>query len=122
MPISFLKKLGRIVAEGLRFVVGLQMGGLVPAAQAGIAVKVKSDLEILADIIAQVEAVGAVLGTPGADKLRAAGPLVTQAVLQSALLAGRKIADPALVLRGSTKIADGMVDILNGVEPKVETS
>jgi hypothetical protein len=50
---------------------------------------------------------GQVLGSPGADNLRAAAPLVAQIVLQSSILARHMIADPALSRAGREQIGSG---------------
>lgn len=74
-----------------------------------------SDLGVLGGIITNVEAVGQALNIAGPDKLRAAAPQVAQAILGSALLANHKVANAALFTQGSTKMADGLADILNSL-------
>lgn len=80
---------------------------------------VSQDLSQIASIITQVEAMGQALGIAGPDKLRAASPLVAQIILQSALLANHSISDGPLFTQGTTKVADGMADILNALKDNI---
>ncbi len=43
--------------------------------------------------------------------------MVAGLVASSSVLAGKKIVDHALFERGSAKMAEGMVDILNSIDP-----
>jgi hypothetical protein len=120
---TFLKKLGQILLKATEIVAGFQP--LIASTFPGVSgpVQVASrDLAQIADIIAQVEAMGQALGQPGADKLRAAAPLVAQVILQSSLLAQRQIADPMLFKVGAQKVADGMADVLNSLKDDISTS
>lgn len=120
---TFLKKLGTIILKATEIVTGF--GPLISTMQpkaAPVITEIQSDLAAVATVIANVEAVGQVLGTPGADKLRAATPLVAQAILQSSLLAHRKIENPALFQQGAQKIADGMADVLNSLKDDLDTT
>ena len=116
---TFLKKLGVVLLKATEIIVGF--GPTIPAKYQALGTTIVSDLKAIETIIVQVEGVGQVLGLPGPDKLRAASPLVAQMVLQSSVVAGRKIADPALFQRGAQKIADGMADVLNSLKDDVET-
>ena len=113
---TFLKKVGQIIVRGAAFV-----SGFVPLIQAvkpdasGVIQTVSADLAQLAQIIVQVEAMGASLGLPGQDKLRAAAPQIAQILLQSSVLAGKPISNGPLFTQGATKIADGLADVLNSV-------
>ena len=122
MTLSFLKKLGQILLKVTEVITGAGplIQALVPNAAPTVRA-ISSDLAAIAGIIVQVEAVGQILGTPGADKLRAATPLVAQAILQSSILVDRKIENPALFEQGARKIADGMADLLNSLKADVET-
>ncbi len=115
---TFLKKLGEILVKGLAIAIGVGpvVAQAVPGA-GGIVTLVASDLEQIQQIIVEVEAMGASLGLPGADKLRAAAPLVAQILLQSKALVGKPIANGPLFTQGATKIADGFADVLNSVHP-----
>ena len=117
---TFLKKLGSILAKGLAMATGIwpivqgffgsntQINEYVP--------KVINDLTQIAGIVVQVEAV---LQTPGsgAAKLAAATPLVANVVRTSELISGKKIANDTLFIQGCEKITDGMADILNSLHP-----
>lgn len=118
----FLKKFGSIALQVTQAAIGLAplAQKIYPGAAGEIAV-VSQDLAQVAGIILQVEAVGQALTLSGPQKLQAAVPLVSQVILQSALLANHKIDDAAKFSAGCQKIADGMVDLLNSLEPKVET-
>ncbi len=119
---TFLKKLGSVLLKIGEIVTGFGpvLSGFVPSAAGPVAV-VTSDLKNLGDIIATVEAVGQSLSLPGTQKLIAATPLIAQAILQSELLVGRTIADPAGFQTAASKVADGIVGILNALKPEVPT-
>lgn len=116
---GFLKKLGTVLLKVTEIATGF--GALVPPQYQNVEKAVISDLKAIESVIVNVEAFGQVLGTPGADKLKAATPLVAQMILQSSLVAGRKIENAALFQQGATKIADGMADILNSLKDDVDT-
>ena len=113
---SFLKKLGSVIlklvaiAGGFQPIIQQQIPGAAGAVASGI-----QDLGLIASIITNVEAMGQTLKLAGPDKLKAATPLVAQVVLQSSLLVRQKIADPALFTEGCSKVADGVVAILNSL-------
>ena len=113
---SFLKKLGQVIAKGISVVA--EYGPLalrfVPGA-GPIVAAVTSELTQIAQIIVLIEAAFQAPGS-GPDKLKAATPLVAQAILNSSLVAGHEIHDQALFLQGSSKIADGTVDVLNSLK------
>lgn len=119
---KFLTKLGQIILKATEIV-----SGIAPYASAafpgheGQIQTVSNDLAQVANVIVQIEAVGQTLSIPGAQKLLAAAPGVAQVILKSSLLVGRKIADPALFKQGTTKVADGMADILNSLKDDVES-
>jgi hypothetical protein len=121
---KFLSKLAQVILQGVSIVSGIApVIAQVPGA-AGPVQTISQDLAQIAQIIAQVEVIGQKLKHAGPDKLLAAAPLVEQVLLQSSLLAGRKIdknrAD--LFTQGSKKIADGMADVLNSLhEDEVKT-
>lgn len=120
---KFLSKLAQVILQGVSIVSGIApIVSQIPGAS-GAVQTISQDLAQIAQIIAQVEVIGQKLGHAGPDKLVAAAPLVEQVLLQSALLAGRKIdknrAD--LFRQGAEKIAGGMADVLNSVhEDEVE--
>lgn len=119
----WLKKVGSII--GKAGLIAGQVAGVIPQiqrvyqlpAQTGSVVNtVQNDLEQIGAIIVTIEAVGQALNLAGPDKLKAAAPLVAQAILQSSLLVGHKIQDEAKFQQGCAKLADGMVDILNSLD------
>ncbi len=122
MGIGFLKKFGQVALKVTEAVAGLApiAQAIYPKAAGEIQV-VSQDLKQVADIIMQVEAVGQALQLPGQQKLVASAPLVAQVILRSSLLANHKIENPTLFQQGAQKIADGMADILNSLEDKVES-
>src|SRR6188474_1786323 len=77
---------------------------------------VSADLAQIADIVVNTELLGAALGLPGTDKLKAAAPAVAQIILKSSILVHHEIEDQALFATGSQKVADGMADILNSLK------
>jgi hypothetical protein len=119
---KFLTKLGQILVKATQIVTGFGplVQQFVPVAGNAVA-EVTSDLDLLAQIISNVEAVGQVTGLTGPDKLKAATPLVAQAILASSMLAKHKIADASLFNQGAQKIADGMADVLNSLKDDIST-
>lgn len=118
---KFLNVLGKVIITGLKVVVGLQGAGVFTGGAATTVTRVKDDLTQLSAVIAQAEVMGQVLNLPGEDKLKAVAPLVGQIILGSAALAQHKVAQPDLFLQGTTKITSGWADVLNSLEPQVET-
>ncbi len=116
---KFLTKLGQILLKGTQLIIGLEPL-IAPQLQPAV-VKTVDTLEQIAQIVVTVEAFGQVLNTPGPDKLRAATPSAVQAVLQSALLAGKKINDPVLFSKGCGEVTGGIADILNSLKDAIDT-
>ena len=116
---KFLTKLGQILVKATQIISGA--GALFPQYNPQIT-KTKDTLELVAGIVMNVEVFGQVLGTPGADKLKAAAPLVAQVIMQSDMLVKRKIQDAALFQKGAEQVAAGMADVLNSLKSDVETS
>lgn len=117
---TFLKKLGSVLAKGLAVATGIWplVSGLF-----GSDTKVTeyvpgviNDLSQIAGIVVQVEAVVQTPGS-GAAKLQAAAPLVANVIRTSQLISGKKIANETLFVQGCTKITDGMADVLNSLHP-----
>lgn len=119
---TLLKKIGTIVAQTLNIVLGFGplVSQLMPASATAIAT-VGSDLSQIGQIIMSVEAVGVSLQLSGPQKLTAAGPLVAQVIMQSALLANHKIADEAAFKAACAGIASNMADLLNSLHDNVQT-
>lgn len=116
---GFLKKLGQILLKGTQIVTGL--GPLLPG-QAGTIARVADTLEKIAGVVTSVEVFGGVLGTSGPDKLKAAVPAAAQIVLQSDILAGKKIENHPLFMEGVGDIVTGLVKVFNSVKADINTS
>lgn len=119
---SFLKKLGQIIVTGLEIASGILplVSQAVPNA-AGTVQTISKDLAEAMQIIVSVEAMGAALGLPGPEKLRAAAPQIEQILMSSSVMIGKPIANPQLALQGATKVADGLADWLNAIHPDAAT-
>ena len=119
---TFLKKLGVILARGVQVVVGFGplISSMVPSVAGTVAIVSKSLSEIAA-IVAQVEAMGVALKLTGAQKLEAATAASVSIVLQSTMMVGRKIADPILFRSGVGQIVNGTVAVLNSLKADVDT-
>ncbi len=114
---SFLKKLGQVLnaASGLIPVFGPLIAVAIPKSAPTIQ-NINDELPKIAEVIVQVEAIGQAMNIPGAKKLEVAAPLVAQIVYQSQLLAGKKIKDQAMFMKGVTEVAGGVADILNSLD------
>jgi hypothetical protein len=114
---TFLKKLGQFLAKAAAIELGLGpllqpfLGSAAPA----VAVAV-NDLTQVAQIATMVEAVNQTAGS-GADKLKAATPLVLQILRTSQAFAGKKIADEPLAEDGASDIVTGIVKFMNAIHP-----
>lgn len=123
---SFLKKLGQIIATGLKVV--NNVSGFIPyipglPAQVGsIVTEVKSDLGAMASAIVGAEVIGNALALPGTDKLRAAVPGVEQVILASEVMRHRKIKDEAKFKAAVAGLASNMADLLNSLEDNIDTT
>ena len=118
----FLTKLGNILLKATQIVTGF--APLAKVAMPGQADKIdviSQDLAEVAQVVSTMEVIGQTLKIPGAQKLQGVTPLVAQIILRSAIVANHKIQDPVLFQGGCQKIADGMADILNSLEDKVES-
>lgn len=117
---SFLKKLGQVVATGLQIVLGF--GPLVKQTIPGtkddkIIDQVSDTLTDIAGITQSVEVVSATLGDKaltGPQKLAAASAQAEQIILSKIVL-GKKIQDPALFKEGVSDIVNGVVKIQNSL-------
>lgn len=116
---KFLTKFGQIINRALQ-IAGIfsPIVSTTAPQSTGIVQTVSTDLAEVAGVITNVEAFGQALSLKGPDKLKAAVGPVSQIILQSSLLANHKIALPDLFTQGSTKIADGMADVLNSLNPE----
>ena len=119
---GWLKRVGQIAVQITSAIVGFgPLYQQLRPEHAGLVARVTDSANRIADIIMQAEIMGAALGLSGEQKLRAAAPAVAQIVLQSDLLTGRKIDDPAKFRRGVAAIASGFADILSSLEDTVQT-
>jgi len=113
---SWLQSVGQALVKGGAVVqnfvpLGVQVASVV---NPGAAVTVEG----LAAIIASVEAIGQQLNASGPDKLKAAVPLVTQAVLQSGFMRDHRIARPEVFARAMEEFAQATVDMLQSLDPE----
>lgn len=120
---KFLTKLGQILVKATEIVTGFGpiVKQFVPVA-GNVLQEATTDFELVSSIIANVEAIGQVAGLKGPDKLKAATPLVAQAILSSSMLAKHQIANADLFNQGAQKVADGFADVLNSLKDDIETT
>lgn len=126
---TFLKNLGLWLARGAAVVSevtpGLQfLAPLLGSALGGSSSKVAgvvttglTDFESIAGLVSQVEQVGVTAGLSGVQKMQALIPMVQNFVSTSELVAGKKVADEQTFNKGCAGIAQGIVDVLNGIHP-----
>lgn len=118
---TFLKKFGLEVLKIVQIVLGLApvVSQAIPSA-GGYVTTVKDTLAKIADLVAIVESAFAAVSDPsaktGPQKLQAVTPLVAQAILESSLLAGHKIANATLFEQAAKEIAGGVADLLNSLD------
>lgn len=114
---TFLSKLGQIIIKGAE-IAGL-FAPTIEAAVPGAAQKIQvvsNDLTEIANLVVTVEAIGQSAGLPGPQRALLIGPQVAQILLQSAVIAGKPIKDPAAFQAAAAKIAGGVADALNAVD------
>ena len=116
--ITFLKKLGSVLAQGLAVVTGVWplVAPLFGSgtAKAQVATTVVNDFTSIASLVITIET--ALQGQPGAAKLAALVPLVSNVIKTSEAVSGHKIANEDLFTKGCTEVAQGAVDILNALD------
>jgi hypothetical protein len=115
---TFLKRLGLGLAKAKQAISIIRpfLGLLKDGEKVSTVVeRVDGTLDQVAGVVITVEGIGAALKLDGAQKLSAASPMVTQLILQSSLVAGKKIADEAKFAEGVAKVTAGVVDILNSI-------
>lgn len=122
---SFLKKLGQVAATIGATAVGVgpliaPLVGNKGQQVIGVTTGIGDTITTIGNIIVQMEV--ALQGKPGAEKFAAAVPLVGLAIRSSSLVAGKKIADAALLQKGIEEVTQGVVDVLNSLhEEAVKT-
>lgn len=114
---TFLQKLGTILAKTLQIVIGFApaIQAAIPQASGPLAV-LQDKLQRIADLVVQAEAIGQALGIAGPDKLKGITPLIAQEILSSSLLVGHVITNQALFLQGAASIGSGVADVLNSLQ------
>lgn len=116
---TFLKKLGQYLAQGIAIFTGVWplVSGLFGSnakAQSTVPVII-NDLTSIGQIVVQTEALIQAPGS-GASKLAAAAPLVVNIVKTSELISGHKIKDETLFLQGCTDLTSAIAEILNSLD------
>lgn len=118
---TFLKKLGQIIATGVEI-----FTGILPIIQKAYPnapyQTISKDLDAISQIVVQAEAMGAALGLSGADKLRAATGPVIQILMQSEILAGKQITDAAALNTAAQNAINAVVAMLNAIHPDAATT
>lgn len=117
---SFLKKLGQVLATGTALITGF-----MPLVQPllgrnnkleNVAAKITDTLTLIGTAVVTVETAFTGIANSGAQKLAAAINLIGPMIRTSELVAGKEIADEVLFQKGVNGIAQGVVDILNALK------
>lgn len=115
--LGWLKKAGLIAAKVGEYVAfgAPLITSLIPGTKDDQAVQIaQSVIGQVIQVIVHVEAFGAALGLPGAEKLKAASGPIADILLQ--FLTGRKIKDAAKFKAGVEKFTSGLADILSSLD------
>lgn len=114
---TWLKKVGQFLVEGISRVMEWFpfLAPLTPLTQ-GSTKNIESDLGAIQNIIVAVESILTAPGS-GAAKLTAAVPLVKTFIQNSSILVGKNVANQTLFTTACTEITQGVVDLLNSIEP-----
>jgi hypothetical protein len=115
---TFLKKLGTVLAQGIAMATGLWplVSGFFGSKAQNTGGVVINDLSQIGGIVVQAEALIQGPGT-GPQKLANATPLIAGVVKTSEMISGHKIANEALFLEGCQDYTNGTVKILNSLDP-----
>ncbi len=121
---TFLSKLGKVMQIAGKVVAvitgfGPALAALTPTKKDDeLLAKLADPLTQVAAIIVQVEGMAQALDQPlpGTQKLQMATPIVAQIILNSGVMVGKEIRDPALFKQGAASIASGMADVLNSIK------
>lgn len=115
---GWLKLIGLGIVKGAQIFTGFSPMVKAHLSDKGDAVvdHFNDTLNQAAMIVVQVEAIGAALKLTGNQKLEAATPLITQLILKSDLMIGKKIDNQALFTEGVQNIVDGVVKVLNSTK------
>lgn len=77
--------------------------------------KAEDSLDQIAGLVVKGEIVGQAIGSTGPEKAAEVGRAVEELLLDK-LVAGRKIANPALFRQGAARISGGVADVINSLE------
>lgn len=116
---TFLKKLGSVLAQGIALATGMwplvsRFFGAGTAAS-NTATTVVNDLTQIGQVVVQAEAMFQTAGS-GASKLAAAAPLVANVIKTSELVSGHKIANETLFTQACQEITSAVADLLNSLD------
>ncbi len=112
---TFLKRLGEILAKGLAIAAGV--GPLIApylGAKSGMVTEAVNDLTQISNIVIDAEAMMQTPGS-GAAKLAASTPLVLQVLKTSQAFSGKKIDNEALAEEGAADIVTGLTKFMNAI-------
>jgi hypothetical protein len=118
---TFLKKLGQILAQGIAMFAGIYplvapLFGSNASKVSSVGATVVNDLTNIAQVVVTAEAMYQTPGS-GALKVGAAGPLVYNILKTSEAFAGHKVADEAKALAASIAMASAVADFMNALKP-----
>lgn len=116
---TFLSKLGSLLARGIAVLTGLAplltpLFGAKAQQAAGVVGTVSNDLTAVGQIVVSAEALLQTAGG-GAAKLAAAAPLVVNLIKGSELVSNHKIANETLFIQGCTDLTSAVAEILNSL-------
>lgn len=118
---GFLAKLASVIIQGAKIFAGFAplIEGASPG-NAGVIQTVSTDLSAIANLVVQVETQAAALASGGTkltgeQKMAMLLPLVSQLVMASNTVSGKKVADPALLQKAIGEIAQGAFDVVNAL-------
>jgi hypothetical protein len=122
---SFLDKIGHCLAVGLKYAFAFAQGFVQSAGPAALAATGIGTLEEIGILVQEAESVGEIVNAALAgtgtklDKAALIAPAIEQAVLNSQLLAGKKIISQPLFQQAIAELNNGVVDLLKSVEGEV---
>lgn len=112
---NFFQKIADALGKVLQ-IAGVASGLLqfLPQKQAAVATVATNDLTAVGSILLMIQT--ALSSATGADKLKAALPLVVNIVKTSELVSGHPIADEARFTLGAQEILQGVYDVMNSLK------
>lgn len=112
---NFFKKIAEAIGKVLQ-IAGVASGLLqfLPQKQQGVATVAVNDLTSVGSVLLMIQT--ALSTATGADKLKAALPLVVNIVKSSEMVTGHDIADEARFTLGAQEILQGVYDVLNSLK------